>query len=247
MQSETAGVFDEILKLNDDMYPFETKILTFKHQRLGSVRKYLNILTDCKYNKQILDLYYIDIYKYISIIQISVIILSTISTFFQALPKETAISDNFILIFTLCVSTYISLILSILKFFKLDETKEHINNLSNKYADIHNEIRYILDLLKPWKEPWYLEPLQIEDKLLEWKEFRKELDSTYINIIKNKQTLYTEYEKILNKKKIEKYKQKLDIVIEDNVVDDVEDNNIEHTQINTNKYTIPETIPETIA
>jgi len=228
MNPGTEVIFDEILKLNNDIYPFETKILTFDHQRLGSVKKYLNILTDCKDNKQILDLYYLDLYKYISIIQISVIVLSSISTFFQALPDGISIPNDFILIFTLCVSTYISLVLSILKFFKFDELKEHVNTLSNKYADIHNEIRYILDLLKPWKEPWYLEPLQIEEKLLEWNEFRKELNLTYVNIIKNKQTLYTEYEKIFNnKKKIENYKKKLDIFI----IKDIEDNQVDYKRV----------------
>ena len=131
----------------------------------------------------------------------SIIILSTLATFLQALQSDSSISKEFISVFSLCVSTYVSLMLSIFKFLKMDEKKEQVNNLSNKYADIQNKIRYILDTLKPWKDPWYLEIYQIEDKLKEWGEFKGKLANDYITLIENKQNLNTEYEKLLQHKR----------------------------------------------
>ena len=193
----------------DDLKEYNIDLVKFEQQREGKVKKYLEILTDCKYNKQVLDLYYDDIYYNISLIQISVIILSSIVAFLQALREDVVISKEFVSIFTLCVSTYISLILSILKFLKLDEKKELINELSNKYSDIQNKIRYTLDLLKPWKEPWYLEIEQIKDKLIEWTQFKLDLSTNYLTIAENKQNLKTEYEKIL-RNKVDKYISKID-------------------------------------
>ena len=83
----------------------------------------------------------------------------------------------------------------------MDEKKEQVNDLSNKYADIQNKIRYILDTLKPWKDPWYLEIYQIEDKLKEWGEFKGKLANDYITLIENKQNLNTAYEKLLQNKR----------------------------------------------
>ena len=79
---------------------------------------------------------YRNLYYYISLIQVSVIFISTISAFFQALQTEANLSQDFVSIFSLCVSTYISFILSLAKFFQLDEKKEKISNLSEKIFSI---------------------------------------------------------------------------------------------------------------
>lgn len=184
-----------------DLKEHEVNLIKFEQQRVCKVKQYLSILTDCKDNKLILNLYYEDLYFYISLVQISIIILSTLATFLQALQSDSSISKEFISVFSLCVSTYVSLMLSIFKFLKMDEKKEQVNNLSNKYADIQNKIRYILDTLKPWKDPWYLEIYQIEDKLKEWGEFKGKLANDYITLIENKQNLNTEYEKLLQHKR----------------------------------------------
>jgi len=72
-----------------------------------------------------------------------------------------------------------------------------VNDLSNKYAEIQNKIRYTLDILKPWKEPWYLEIEQIDEKLEEWAKFREQLSNNYLNIIEAQQNYRTEYDKLL--------------------------------------------------
>lgn len=217
---------------------FQEKLYAFEAERTGHINLYLSTLSDCKDNKKILDCYYRNLYFYISLIQISVIFISTVSAFFQGIQKETNLSNNFISIFSLCVSTYISLILSLSKFFKLDEKKEKISNLSEKYSQMHNKIRYILDSLKPWKDPWFLKSEQIEKKLEEWKTVQEGIYTNYINLIEVKQTLTTEYENILqSEKRIKKYKLKIleNEVENKELMDNLNDKLIDSDQVENNE------------
>ena len=185
-------------------------LLIFEEQRGSVVKLFMETLSECKDKKKILDLYYKDLYFYISIIQISVIILSVISAFLQALQMQVSFHSSFIPIFLLCVSTYISLIMSLSKFFKLDEKKESVNNLKEKYAELQNEIRFVLDRLKAWKEPWYLDTSNLDEGLMNWKEIYTELNTEYTQLIKKKQALRTDYETSLQSHKtIEKYKKRI--------------------------------------
>lgn len=185
-------------------------LLIFEEQRVSVVKLFMETLSECKDKKKILDLYYKDLYFYISIIQISVIILSVISAFLQALQMQVSFHSSFIPIFLLCVSTYISLIMSLSKFFKLDEKKESVNNLKEKYAELQNEIRFVLDRLKAWKEPWYLDTSNLDEGLINWKEIYTELNTEYTQLIKKKQALRTDYETSLQSHKtIEKYKKRI--------------------------------------
>jgi uncharacterized protein YjgD (DUF1641 family) len=196
---------------NDQILSHNRKsLLIFEEQRGSVVRLFMNTLSECKDNKKILDLYYKDLYFYISIIQISVIILSVISAFVQAIQMEVQFPSSLIPIFLLCVSTYISLIMSLSKFFKLDEKKESSNNLKEKYAEIQNEIRFVLDKLKAWKEPWYLDTTNLDEGLNNWKKLYDELNTEYNQLIKKKQALRTDYETALQSHKtIKKYKKRI--------------------------------------
>ena len=195
---------DQILSSN------RKSLLIFEEQRGSVVKLFMNTLSECKDNKKILDLYYKDLYFYISIIQISVIILSVISAFIQAIQMEVKFPSSFIPIFLLCVSTYISLIMSLSKFFKLDEKKESANNLKEKYAEIQNEIRFVLDKLKAWKEPWYLDTSNLDEGLTNWKQIYNDLNTEFSQLIKKKQALRTDYETALQSHKtIKKYKKRI--------------------------------------
>ena len=198
---------DDFISKNKNLEKYKNKLISVEIERVSSVSLYLGMLTDCKDNKKILNLYYDDLFKFISTIQISVIVTSTLTGFFQGIDTEEFLPDNFIKLFSLCSSTYISLVLSLSKFFRLDEKKEAINNLSEKYCKIHNKIRFLLDNLKPWKDSWYIDEAKIESKIKEWNEFKIKLDTEYKSLIVTKQELYTEYENIMQSdKRINKYK-----------------------------------------
>mgnify|MGYP001100867275 CR=1 FL=1 len=145
-------------------------------QRKVYIDLLLKLLTVCKKTKQRLDMYYNDLHFYHSAVQTSVIIVSTGSTFIQSLLTESF--EDIIPIITLCISTYSGLILSLSKFFKLDERKEQVHNLRERYTELNNKIRYNIDLLKPWKEKSYYEvpaDLVIFDVFTHFENFEKHL------------------------------------------------------------------------
>ena len=117
------------------------------------VRLLKDILATCRKTYLKLDMYYDKLLWYNSLIQTSVIIASTGSTFIQSFLKEE--HDDMVGIITLSVSTYSGLILSLVKFFKLDEKRENVHNLKDRFIELHNRIRHQLDILRPWQEEVY--------------------------------------------------------------------------------------------
>ena len=121
-------------------------------------------LTACKKTKRILGLKYLNISSKISGIQISVIIVSTIITFFETVKSKIEIDDYFLTVIPICLSTYIALILSITKFLKLEEKKEKINNIIEKFAFIINKLRHKRGTIRNF----YINCCNLEQKIKEW-------------------------------------------------------------------------------
>jgi len=157
-----------------------------------------SLLAQCKEHKKILDMRYEDIYKYLTYIQTSIIILSTVSSFIQALSSYIHISERVEFIISLIITTYISLILSLSKFFKLDEKKESIHNLREKFAEVHNKIRYRLDTLKPWGYEEFIHEHDCKDKYKRWETEKEHTYNDYYKIIEGKQSLFMEFEKLID-------------------------------------------------
>jgi hypothetical protein len=174
------------------------ELVQFEKERCGIVSTDLNLLTECKNNKVILDFYYDHLEWCNAFIQISIIIVSTISAFLQALQSVTTIPNIVSALIMLCISTYISLVMSISKFFKLDQRKERAHNLREKYSELHNKIRYRLDTIKAWKSEGYFHDDNIKEKIKEWNQLSAKLKTEYFTLIETKQSLYTEYEKIID-------------------------------------------------
>ena len=148
---------------------------------------------------------YDDIYKFITIIQTSVIISSTVSSFIQALSPTIKLTKELEFTITLIVTTYISVILSLAKFFKLDDKKESIHNLREKFAELHNKIRYRLDTLKPWSSPEFINVHDHESKYKCWETEKEKSYMDYNKIIEDKQALFMEFEKLIDSKLKNKY------------------------------------------
>ena len=203
--------------LNEENEENEEKKMNILKQKEGIVKILETLLHECKDNKQILDTYYENLNKYIHLIQTSVIFLSTVSAFIQGISSQIVISSTFSFIINLVISTYISLTLSLSKFYKLDETKEHIHNIRNKYSDFHNQIKYSIDRLKPWDIIGYVNDNNLNLKVKEWNEIYKNFEVEYKRIIKIKQQLFLEYEKVLDSRKRFHYEK---IIMNDNIKND---------------------------
>ena len=80
----------------------------------------------------------------INSIQISIILVSSIITFFEAIQSSVFKNDNenlSLIVFPIICSTYIGLILAIGRFFKFDIKNEQIIKLIEKYSFIINKLR----------------------------------------------------------------------------------------------------------
>jgi len=183
----------------------QTEYIVFSNELKSMQRNNIIILKECKDNKRLLDLKYDDLNNLVNNIQTSVIFFSAMSGFIQATRIQFSISDAVTAIFSITISTYITLLLSISKYYKLDEIKEKIQNLREKYSVLDNKLDHRMDEIGPWssKNLWiHQDPV---DKYKEWGVVSKKLDDDYVNIILTKQLLVTEFEIIMDTKSRNQY------------------------------------------
>jgi hypothetical protein len=183
----------------------QVEYIIFHNELKSCLRNNKTVLRECKENKRLLDLKYDDLNNLVNNVQTSVIFVSTLSGFLQATRIQFAIPDTITSILSITISTYISLILSISKYYKLDELKERIQALREKYSDLHNRLDYRMDVLGPWsaKSLWiHQDP---KKRLLEWAKVMQDLTHEYDEIIETKQGLVTEFENIMDTKSRNQY------------------------------------------
>lgn len=194
---DSSNNFTEIVDEPRDWFK-QSEYIIFRNE-LNSLKKInLVVLKECKENKRLLDLKYDDLTHNINNIQTSVIFFSTISGFLQATRVQFSIPDDVISIISIFISTYISLLLSISKYYKLDEVKERIQTLREKFSILHNKLDYRMDVIGPWndKNVWkYQDP---KKKLAEWTKLQKDLTDEYEEIIQTKKELVTEFQIIMD-------------------------------------------------
>lgn len=186
---------------NDNIdYKQTREFIIFQHELKALINNNLYILKECKSTKRLLDIKYSELNTYISYIQISVIVLSTVSGFLQSTKNYFDTTESIVSVSGITISTYISLILSVSKYYKFDEQKERIHNLREKYANLHNKIEYRMDILGPHTKEELWEHQDVTEKLSEWSKIKIAMDEEYLNLIETKQALTTEFESIMDSK-----------------------------------------------
>ena len=197
---DNYGDYNNLIMNSDAGWFEQTEYVIFKNELRFIKKNFLVVLKECKENKRLLDLKYHDLDTLVNNIQTSVIFFSTISGFLQATRVQFSVPDDVIAIISISISTYISLLLSISKYYKLDEMKEKIQVLREKFSLIHNNLDYQMDILGPWmnKHVWiHQDP---KKKLSEWSILYNKLTEEYDLIIENKKDLVTEFEIIMDTK-----------------------------------------------
>ena len=195
----------------------QTEFIIFKNQIDAMVKNNLYILKECKESKRLLDLKYDNLNNSINYIQISVIFLSTISGFLESTKAYFDTPTTAVSISGVSISTYISLILSVSKYFKFDESKERIHNLREKYSNLHNKLEYRMDILGPWLNEALWEHQDCQAKLKEWNDnIVVVMDEEYLALIETKQALCTEFEIIMDSKTRNEYNIKNKRLIHNN-------------------------------
>ena len=152
---------------------------------------------------QVIDERYSTYGNIIDRIQISIILLSAISAFIQAGNNLIGFSDIAIQFVTLCVASYSALVLSISKYYKLDEQKEGMNNLRNQCADLVGELGAREDRLNTLcaKELWAGPPGAPTPPVVDaWKNERDDMFTSLKSIIQKKQTLVSIFNHLMDSK-----------------------------------------------
>lgn len=119
----------------------QTKILDYHADqgvRIDQIKK--SVETASK-NKAILSLKYDSISFKISCIQISVIVFSALITFIETLNALYEVHDFVGSVLPILFATYIAISLSVMRFFKLDDTKESIGKILENFSYIINKSR----------------------------------------------------------------------------------------------------------
>jgi hypothetical protein len=125
---------------------------------------------DFKHDKELIGLKYSSIRGRVNFIQISVIIASTIITFFETVKEKIGITNNISMVITpIILSTYIGLALSISRFFKLDDRKEELCKLDETIAFCMGGLRHRMrdiDKMKPLTAELSLDSIMQCDQVL---------------------------------------------------------------------------------
>lgn len=195
-------------------YKQTREFVIFQNEIKALINNNMFILKECKSNKRLLDIKYSELNTYINYIQISVIVLSTVSGFLQSTKNYFETAEALVSVSGITISTYISLILSVSKYYKFDEQKERIHNLREKYANLHNKIEYRMDILGPHTKEDLWEHQDVKEKLSEWSKIKIAMDEEYLTLIETKQSLTTEFESIMDSKsKNENYIKDRELVL----------------------------------
>ena len=200
---------------NDKTHYKQTReFVIFQNEIKALVNNNMFILKECKSSKRLLDIKYSELDTYVNYIQISVIVLSTVSGFLQSTKNYFDTAEALVSVSGITISTYISLILSVSKYYKFDEQKERIHNLREKYANLHNKIEYRMDILGPHTMEELWEHQDVKEKLSEWSKIKIAMDEEYLSLIETKQSLTTEFESIMDSKmKNENYIKDRELVL----------------------------------
>ena len=142
------------VKLLYDSFLYENKTedqknhLISTHMKLEKQKKLLKKYElKFKNNKSIVGLKYQSVKVKINFIQISVIFISTLTTFIEALKEHLMISEFITTILPVICSSYIALILAVSRFYKFEDMKENLSKLFEKNAFVINRLKYKLRMI----------------------------------------------------------------------------------------------------
>ena len=177
--------------------------------------------------KDRLDLQQHRLHKKNTMIQLSVVYLSGLSAFIQALTSskyefmfpesldnetntdlDIVDQNNFssvVPVITLCISTYSSLIIATARHLKIEERVGKVCNIKDRFAEMLSRSKYYLVSLRPWEDPSYYAYDPKQERRLEWLSLVKKLDKEYHHLVDIRKELYSNYYKVIHVSSYNKY------------------------------------------
>ena len=135
------------LNLNDNISTncidinIKKKVEKYKKDQCDRCKQIKKSVDIASKNKAVLSLKYDNIAFKINCIQISVIVFSALITFIETLNALYNLNDFVGTILPILFATYIAISLSIMRFFKMDETKEVVGKTLENFSYIINKSR----------------------------------------------------------------------------------------------------------
>jgi len=126
---------------------------------------------DTQLKKHLLESKYRNLQYKINFVQLSIIFVSSISTFLQAIKSEFKMAAFVTDLVFIIVSSYTALILAVSRFLKWETQKEEISKLIVNYAQVVNKIRHQLRKIRNID-------IELRDTL--WQDILEELDKDNI-------------------------------------------------------------------
>ena len=170
------------------------EVLDVKKVKHYKLKKFNSHLDYCKNTKNVTLLKYHDLAFIISVIQISVIIVSTCITFFETIREHTTISEEKQRLISVSLSTYIALIVAVSRFLKFDEKKEQFSKLAEKWnqtIDKMRTMRFVVESIDCYdKSPTEMKKLIYKIIKPEYRQEISILDNETDNLINMKEKTY---------------------------------------------------------
>jgi hypothetical protein len=172
-----------------------------KIEKLAEIKKYRK---KASYNRALLSYKYAFLKLRMNIIQVLVIVLSTMITFLEALRSHYDFNENIFNVVTISMSTLIAFIMAIYRFFRIEENKENMKQSLEEHVFIINKFRKIHHVISNFR-------LDDDAKNLdEWKQiiltYDSEIFENYITIKEKFDVLFSFQDSIYYKSK---YKRNL--------------------------------------
>ena len=167
---------------------------------LDSVRK--NFLYDLHHNlnqsiknKAMLSLKYDDLNFWVTLVQISIIVISTGLTVMNSIKSYFELQSQAIDVISIVMTALIGLIMAIYRFYKMDERKESLCNLRDNYTGIINKFNKVIHRMDHF--------VLKEDSADEWDKlksnYQDEILDSYLQIKEDFETIF-DYQDIIHYK-----------------------------------------------
>ena len=198
--TNTKTIGDEMQNAENTIMSAQTKIIKYQEdqlERCGQIKKSVDMSSK---EKAILSLKYDSISFKISCIQISVIVFSAFITFIETLNALYTLNDFAGTLLPIMFATYIAISLSIMRFFKMDDTKESIGKILENYSYIINKSRKTrhkiknFDIVETNLELWENLISNYENEIYE---YMCNVRESYENVLQYKDRVYYK-RKLLN-------------------------------------------------
>ncbi len=146
MSKKNTPVVENLPKKEDPIIPIPKFDLDRCLKKKESLITHLKHMIDYnKKNKALLSFKYDHISSKINFVQVSVIIISTAITFIETIKAKYSFDETAETLLPIIFSTYIALVLAIVRFFKLDEKKEEISKTVQNFTFLINKFRKTLN------------------------------------------------------------------------------------------------------